>query len=170
MDVQISPITSKDATDIIDIFNYYVINSFAAYAENEFPYEAFDMLLSQSSGYPTATARSQHHDVIGFGLLRFYNPLPSFNRTAEITLFVHHRHTGKGVGKKLLTFLEKEGVKMGIKTILANISSLNCESLHFHEKNGFKTCGRFEKVCRKNKKIIDVIWMQKDLSLSPYNK
>jgi phosphinothricin acetyltransferase len=55
MEYSISPITNEDRESIIDIFNYYVENSFAAYPENKLPYQAFDMLLQMSEGYPTGS-------------------------------------------------------------------------------------------------------------------
>jgi L-amino acid N-acyltransferase YncA len=36
-----SPILNEDRKSIIDIFNYYVENSYAAYPETKLPYEAF---------------------------------------------------------------------------------------------------------------------------------
>jgi len=45
MKYSISQISNEDREQIIDIFNYYVENSFAAYPENKLPYQAFDMFL-----------------------------------------------------------------------------------------------------------------------------
>ena len=53
MDYSMSPISDEDRESIMDIFNYYVENSFAAYPETKFLYEAFDMFLQMSHGYPT---------------------------------------------------------------------------------------------------------------------
>ncbi len=82
-------------------------------------------------------------------MLRTFNPMPAFSHTAEITYFINSDHTGKGLGKKLLDFIEKEGRKKGITTILANISSLNTGSISFHKNNGFIECGIFKKVGKK---------------------
>ncbi|WP_269545256.1 GNAT family N-acetyltransferase [Desulforegula conservatrix] len=87
--------------------------------------------------------------LLGFGMLRTFNPMPAFSHTAEITYFINSDHTGKGLGKKLLDFIEKEGRKKGITTILANISSLNTGSISFHKNNGFIECGIFKKVGKK---------------------
>jgi L-amino acid N-acyltransferase YncA len=39
MDYSMSPISNEDREPIIDIFNYYVENSFAAYPETKLSYE-----------------------------------------------------------------------------------------------------------------------------------
>lgn len=163
MDCSMSPISNEDRKSIMDIFNHYVENSFAAYPEIKLPYDAFDMFLQMSQDYPTATVRDKKGRVIGFGLLRSHNPMPTFAKTAEITCFIHPDHTGKGIGTKLLSLLEEEGMKKGITNILANISSLNPRSIDFHKKNGFIECGRFKSVGRKKGQLFDTVWMQKAL-------
>lgn len=163
MDYSMSPISKEDREPIMDIFNHYVENTFAAYFETKLPYEAFEMFLQMAQGYPTARVTDKNGRVIGFGLLRSHHPMPTFARTAEITYFIHPDHTGKGIGAKLLSLLEKEGMKKGITNILANISSLNPGSINFHKRNGFVECGRFKRVGMKMGKLFDTVWMQKVL-------
>lgn len=152
-----------DREPIMDIFNYYVEHSFAAYPEVKLTYEAFDRFLEMSKGYPTGVIREVSAEVIGFGMLRTHNPMPAFAETAEITYFIKAGHTGKGLGKLLLQILETEGRKKGIKNILANISSLNTGSIKFHQSNGFIECGHFKEVGKKKGRTFDTIWMQKKL-------
>ncbi len=52
MNMILAPITSDDRETIIDIFNYYVENTFAAYPEEKVTYEFFDVLLGMCQGYP----------------------------------------------------------------------------------------------------------------------
>jgi len=89
MEYTISPISNEDLESIIDIFNYYIENSFAAYPENKFPYQTFDMLLQMSNGFPTGSIRDQNGKIAGFGMLRAHNPMPTFSQTAEVTYFIH---------------------------------------------------------------------------------
>lgn len=163
MEYRINPISAEDCEAIIDIFNYYVEHSFAAFSENKLPYLAFDMFLQMSKGYPTGTIKNQKGVIVGFGMLRTHNSMPTFSQTAEISNFIHPEHTGKGLGKMLLAFLEKGGREKGIKTILASISSLNPRSIIFHQKTGFIQCGYFKTVGRKHGREFDTVWMQKML-------
>ncbi len=163
MEYSINPISIEDRESIIDIFNYYVENSFAAYAEKKFPYQVFDTFLQMSNGLPTGSIRDSNGRIVGFGMLRTHNPMPTFSRTAEVTYFIHPDHTGKGLGKMLLGSLEKSAVEKGITNILANISSLNPGSIDFHQKNGFVECGRFRRVGTKKGQEFDTVWMQKML-------
>jgi L-amino acid N-acyltransferase YncA len=43
---------AEDRQPIIDIFNYYVENSYSSYPENKLPHEAFDKMLQMANGLP----------------------------------------------------------------------------------------------------------------------
>ena len=161
MDLTIAPVSKEDGNKIIDIFNHYVQNSFAAFPEDPVPYEFFNFFVNMSAGYPFLVARDGEGNVVGFALLRPHSPMPVFFRTAEITCFIAPQHTGKGMGKAMQERLLHEAKEMGISSILAGISSLNSASLAFHKKRGFQECGRFQKIGRKWGQDFDVVWMQK---------
>jgi phosphinothricin acetyltransferase len=163
MSVTLSNITCDDCKEVIDIFNYYVEKSFAAFPENKLPYEFFDGLLKLTSGYPAVVARDDKGKLVGFGLLRPHHPFPVFSRAAEITYFVAPDQTGKGIGTLMLSELEKQAIERGVATILAPVSSLNERSIAFHRKHGFVEVGRFKQIGQKKGQLFDVVWMQKNL-------
>jgi len=159
----ISAMTVADREPVIAIFNYYIEHSFAAYLEEPVPLEAYDRMLETAAGYPTGIISDTTNTVLGFGMLRPHKPIPSFQHSAEVMCFLHPEHREKGLGKLMLQHLESEGRKQGITTLLANISSRNPHSLHFHARNGFRQCGRFQLVGKKNNELFDTVWMQKML-------
>ena len=161
MDYRLEPVSVEDGDQIIDIFNYYVANSFAAYPENKVPNEFFQSFLNLTQGYPFLVAKDMSGKVVGFGSLRPYSPFPTFSRVAEITNFISPEHTGIGIGQQILDSLLDQAKKMGIVTFLASISSLNQASLAFHKKNGFVECGCFVGIGQKMGKVFDVVWMQR---------
>jgi len=156
-----SPIVDTDREPIIDLFNYYIEHSFAAYPEQKVPYEFFAHLRETCRDYPSVVAKSPAGTLAGFGLLRAHNPMPAFRHAAEITYFIRPDLTGKGLGSKILALLEEVGKKRGITTILASISSLNEGSIRFHARHGFYECGRFTGVGVKKGVVFDTVWMQK---------
>lgn len=154
---------ADDREAVIDIFNHYIENSFAAYPERRLPYETFGMLLNMSQGYPNATARTETGEIAGFGMLRPFSPISSFSSTAEISYFIKPGHTGRGIGKSLLVHLIEGARAKGITSILASISSLNEGSIRFHAANGFTECGRFAGIGCKNGQRFDVVYYQRIL-------
>lgn len=148
---------------VIDIFNYYIVNGFAAYPEQPVDYEFFDRFLDMTRGYPALVVRDDAEGIVGFGFLHPYRQGRTFNRTAEITYFILPAHTGKGIGTIVLRQFRQAAKEQGIDTFLANISSRNEGSIRFHRKNGFEECGRFRRIGRKFNEDFDVVWMQLEL-------
>jgi phosphinothricin acetyltransferase len=102
-------------------------------------------------------------EAVGFGLLRPYRDAPIFRRSGELTYFILPAETNKGLGSKLLDMLTRDAREMKIDSLVANISSLNEQSLRFHEKHGFRQCGLFESIGIKHGRSFDLVWMQKRL-------
>jgi L-amino acid N-acyltransferase YncA len=148
---------------VIDIFNHYIENSFAAYPDRKVPYDFFNVFLRMTAGYPAVAVKDSKGTVIGFGLLHAYHPIGTFSGTAEITYFLRPGYTGRGVGHSLLKYLLGKAAETGLSSVLASISSLNDGSINFHKKNGFVECGRFKGIGNKNGRVFDVVWMQKIL-------
>ena len=165
MKIRFDRMAEGDREAVIDLFNYYVANSFAAYPEERVPYGLFDEFLKLTQGYPAYTIRDEENvgNIIGFAFLRAYHPLSAFLRAAEISCFIHPGYTGRGIGSKMLMRLFDEARSKGIDTVLANVSSLNEQSLRFHGRHGFVECGRFRRVARKKGRDLDAVWMQRIL-------
>ncbi|RPH33431.1 MAG: N-acetyltransferase family protein [Bacteroidales bacterium] len=164
MNYSFEPLVESHRIPVIDIYNHYIENGFAAYPEKKVPYEFFDNFLEKTKGYPAfSILNDSTKSILGFCFLKPYHPFPVFKETVEITYFIEPIEVGKGIGKKALQLLEDKGRIMGIKQILASISSLNEQSIAFHRKNGFKECGRFHRIINKNGIRFDIVWMQKEL-------
>jgi L-amino acid N-acyltransferase YncA len=154
-------VNKNDAIPVIDVFNYYIETGFAAFLDKKLDYASFQPLLALSEGYPFYVIENEAGAVVGFGFLGRYHPSAAFNKTAEGTYFILPAHTGKGLGTRLLNILSSEAKDLGIKTLLANITSLNQPCVSFHLAQGFTECGRFVRIGRKHDTEFDVIWMQK---------
>lgn len=163
MDVTLVPFEEKHRNPVIDIFNHYVTEGFAAYPENPLPYEAFDLFRKMTAGYPAYVAETRDGVVAGFGFLHPHNPMPTFAHVAEISYFLAPEACRCGIGSKILGHLLEEAPKKGISTVLASISAPNEPSIAFHVRHGFVECGRFRGVLKKKGSAVDVVWMQKTL-------
>jgi phosphinothricin acetyltransferase len=163
MTYSLESMTKEHCMPVIDIFNHFVENSYAAYLEQKVGYDFFRMFLGMANGYPAMVAKDSLGEIVGFALMHAHHPANSFARTAELTYFIRPEHTGKGIGRTFLNFFITESKKHGIDNLVASISSLNEGSLNFHHKCGFEECGRFKNIGRKFDRDFDVVWMQKQL-------
>jgi phosphinothricin acetyltransferase len=163
MEVVLVPFGEKHRKPLIDIFNHYVTEGFAAYPENPLPYEAFDLFRKMTAGYPAYAAETASGALAGFGFLHAHNPMPTFSHVAEISYFLSPEYCRMGIGSKILDRLLAEAPGKGIVTVLASISAPNEPSISFHARHGFVECGRFKSALRKKGTAVDVVWMQRML-------
>ncbi|MFB3815736.1 MAG: N-acetyltransferase family protein [Terriglobales bacterium] len=116
---------------VIDIFNYYVEHSFAAYPDTPVEYAFFDRFLDMTRGYSAVVAVTDANEVVGFGLLRASHPAATFRRTAEVGYFLASDHVGKGLGRMVVERLINDARAIGVGCILASVSSRNEEAWRF---------------------------------------
>jgi phosphinothricin acetyltransferase len=90
--------------------------------------------------------------------------MDTFAHTADIGYFIDPEHTGKGLGKQFLAELEKHARELGIKVLVANVSSANPESIAFHERTGFTKCGELPNVGKKKGESFGILWYCKSLA------
>lgn len=162
--------TPQDTQEMLEIFNYYVDNSFAAYLEIPVGPEFFQTPHAEgepnkSEHYPFYVMEEDNR-VIGIGALKPYLPFPNFQHTGVLSYFILPEYTREGLGAKLLDVLCQEAKKKNMKSLLANVSSKNQASLNFHLKHGFVECGRFKDAGTKFGKYFDIVWFQKFLEES----
>jgi L-amino acid N-acyltransferase YncA len=159
MEYALEPMKEEHRRPVMDIFNYFIESTFAAYPEAPLSEGVFDQFLAVSRRYPAVVVKDQGKVIVGFAFLQPYHPADSFRKTVVATYFILPEHTRKGVGVKILDAFIREARKKGLENILVNISSLNPGSIEFHRKNGFHKCGAFEDIGTKAGKKFSVIWM-----------
>lgn len=163
MNFNFCPLQESDKIALLNLFNYYVENSYAAFPENRVGDDFFSHMMQLSLSYPVITVKPSTGELIGFALLRPYSPIAVFKRTAEIAYFLAPDHTAQGIGRALLEYLTAEARKRRIDSLIATISSSNDTSIKFHNRSGFKECGRLQNIGRKFERDFDVLLMQKQL-------
>lgn len=77
----------------------------------------------------------------------------AYEGVAEVSIYVHPKYAGKGVGKSLMLHLIEESEKHGIWTLFASIFPENTASSKLHVATGFRYIGYREKVAK-----LDGIW------------
>ena len=82
----------------------------------------------------------------------------------EVTVYVHHAHFGKGIGKAIYGRLIEILKAQGYRTLLGGITQPNEASVRLHESFGFKRVAMFERIGWKFDQWHDVGYWQLILS------
>ena len=149
--------------EVIEIFNYYIKETTAAFRENIVEKEYFLNFLEVTEKYPGYAVKNSDNKVLGFCMLKPHISLSTFSEAADIMYFIHPDYTGRGIGRLALEKLENDSLKIGINKILASICSENINSIKFHSKNGFTEYGRLKDIGKKFGRYFSVVWMGKEL-------
>jgi L-amino acid N-acyltransferase YncA len=99
--------------------------------------------------------------IFGFASLSKFSNRCAYSDTAEISLYVREEHQGKGIGKKLMESIIKEGKKVGLHVVISRITEGNEKSIYLHKSVGFEHIGIMKEVGLKFGKRLDVYLMQK---------
>ena len=102
----------------------------------------------------------EENKVIGYAYYNTYREKAAYFATVESTIYVHHNHHRKGIGKALYQALIEEGRKNKIHTFLAFITTTNIASVKMHEDFGFKLVGEQKEVGWKFEKFHNIFEYQ----------
>lgn len=90
----------------------------------------------------------EEKQVLGWAAIVAASTRTCYSGVAELTIYVHKDHHGKGIGKQLLNQLIVESEKNGIWTLLSVIHQENKASIHLHEQCGFRIIGYRERIAQ----------------------
>lgn len=159
----LEPISERHRGDVIDILNYYIAESTAAYREEPVGYGHFDKLFP-GGDVISSYAAMQGDTAIGFCVLEYYKAISTFRGLGDAMYFIAPGHTGKGIGPLMLKALERDAYAKGIKKLVVDICDDNERSLEFHRRNGFVEYGRLSGCWEKFGKSLGIVFMEKALA------
>lgn len=91
-------------------------------------------------------AVDENATVMGWAALTPVSGRCVYAGVAEVSVYIHPNHQGKGVGKKLMEELISGSEHQNLWTLQAGIFPENKASLRLHEQAGFRKVGYREKI------------------------
>lgn len=161
MSYQIRPATVADLPAISAIYNHYVATSTCTFAlENETLEERVAWFQNRTANHPVLVAE-EAGKVIAWASLSAWNKRCAYAQTVESSVYIHHAHHRRGLGKALMGELLQRAQALKLHTILAGVTSEQNASLALHQSLGFTEAARFKELGFKFGKWLDVIYLQR---------
>jgi phosphinothricin acetyltransferase len=152
--------TLADAEPIRAIYNYYVAHSTCTYQiEPETAEERVAWLRDRAPRHPAIVA-DDNGTILAWASLSPWKSRCGYAEAAEASVYVHHEHQRRGLGRALLLDLIARGRAAELHTILGGASSDQKASLALQLALGFRVCGEMKEVGIKFGRRLDVTYTQ----------
>jgi phosphinothricin acetyltransferase len=146
---------------ILEIYNYYVENTTVTFHQHLLSIDEMKQLVFFDNPKYRAYAILSGNEVCGYVILTQYKVRESFNRTAEVTVYLKRNFARMGIGTKALRFIQQVASKTDIHVLVALITGENTASLNLFQRNGFEKCGYIKEVGYKFDRWLDLVVLQK---------
>lgn len=166
--IEIRNATADDAPALLEIYSHYVKNTAISFEWEVPTFENFRArIIKTLESYPYLVAELDKK-IVGYAYAGEFVGRAAYKYSAELTIYLDKDVRGRGIGKKLYNELESRLNERGIKNLYACIAYSEVEdefltlaSLNFHERLGFKICGKFTDCGFKFGRWYSMVWMEK---------
>ena len=156
----IRDVNIQDAKQIVDIYNYYVLNSIVTLDLVPFSTQDFEEKIKIISSQFPFIVYEENNVLLGYAYANTFRTKPAYNKTVELTIYLKHDELGKQIGKKMYLELLDQLKKLNYHVVIGGLTLPNDASIQLHEKLGFKQVAHFKEVGYKFNKWHDVGFWQ----------
>jgi L-amino acid N-acyltransferase YncA len=103
-------------------------------------------------------------EVVGYAYVVLFRKRPAYRFAVKHSIYIHHDHQGRGVGRVLLGELIDACAASGFRQMIGYIDADNAASLALHGKFGFARIGTLPGVAYRYGKWCDTVMVQRSLA------
>ena len=139
----------SDSEKVLEIYKMGIETKMATFETSAPLWEDFDKSHHKHSRFVI----EKNGEIPGWVALSPVSKRDAYRGVAEISIYIHKAHWGKGFGSVLLEKVIESSEEHGIWTLFAAMFPENKASVSLHKKHGFRIIGTREKISQ-----IDGIW------------
>ncbi len=152
----IRQVAMEDATQICEIYNYYIENTIVSFEESPLtPQEMASRIQEIIPSLPWII-HEVDNQIAGYAYASKWKGRCAYRYSVESTVYLSPDATGKGIGSMLYQALLDQLKEQRFHTVIGGISLPNEASIKLHEKFGFQKVAHFSEVGFKFDKWVDV--------------
>lgn len=149
----------KDLQELLDIYNYEVVNGVSTLDLNPRSLEDWQIWLDRHNveNHPLYIAEIDGR-VAGYSSLSSYREKEAYKSTVELSIYISPDYRKRGIATALMAFiLDLAKADPRTHTVVSVITAGNEASCKLHEKFGFDFCGTVPEVGMKFGKYQDIV-------------
>jgi phosphinothricin acetyltransferase len=155
----------RHAGAILEIFNEAIVNSTALYDYS--PRAPQSMVTwfatKRTHGFPVIGLEDEAGVLLGFASYGTFRAWPAYKYSVEHSIYIHHAHRGKGLGRMLLGAIVEAAREREVHTLIGGIDAANQASIALHTSMGFEPAGTIRQAGFKFGRWLDLAFYQRIL-------
>jgi phosphinothricin acetyltransferase len=167
--VLIRPSRDTDVDAMLAIYRYHIRHGVAKDVDSNGgvpdPDDLRDRRKNLRQGRLPHLVATWRGEVVGYAYAVLFRKRPAYRYTAKHSIYVHHAHTGRGVGRLLLQELIDACAAAGFRQMIGYIDADNTASLALHERFGFTRVGLLCGVAYRYGRWSDTAMVQRSLGV-----
>jgi phosphinothricin acetyltransferase len=153
--------TVADLPAINDIYNYYVPRSTCTYQlEPETLEDRRDWFANHPPDKYPVTVAEIEGQVVGWGSLSKFRLRAAYAPTCEASVYIHHEHHRRGLGRTILVDLIGRARAAGFHSLIGGASADQTASIALQVALGFQEVAHLKEVGYKLGRWLDVVYLQ----------
>lgn len=161
--IEIVKAIPNDISFIAEVYNYYVLNSTATFHTQPASIRYLESVLPFNHKIYETFLVKVNQAKVGFCYLGNFKPREAYDRSSEISIYLLTSAQGKGVGQKVLAFLEETAKQRGLKNLIGVITAENKASICLFKRYGYIKVGHLKNIGEKFGRVLDVVTYQKEI-------
>lgn len=134
----IRPVKLSDAQKLLDIYNYYVVNTAVTFDLEALSLSTYiEKIKNIIIAYPFIVFE-ENNEILGYAYGSKFRPKSAYNQTVESTVYVKDGVHGKQIGTQIYAELLRLLKRQEFHLVLGVLTLPNEASVKLHEKFGFK--------------------------------
>jgi phosphinothricin acetyltransferase len=160
----IRPAEPRDLAAIMAFWNPMIRNTTVTFSSEEKTPEGLTRMIAdrRAAGAEFLVAE-EAGQVLGLATYAQFRGGNGYAHAMEHTIILAPEAQGRGLGRALMTALERHARAAGAHVLVAGVSAENAAGIAFHAAVGFTETGRMPEVGRKFGRWLDLVLMQKTL-------
>lgn len=162
----VRPSRDDDVEAMLAIYRHHIRRGIEEGVEDSGTPEPDDLkerrknLRSRRFPHLVATVRGE---VVGYAYVVLFRKRPAYRYTVKHSVYVHHAHLGRGVGRLLMQALIDACAAAGFRQMIGYIDADNAASLGLHDEFGFTRVGLLPGIAYRYGRWADSVMMQRSL-------
>jgi phosphinothricin acetyltransferase len=152
--------TTADAEAICTIYNHYVLETTITFEEAAVTPSDMQSRIRETLPSLPWLVWEDGAEILGFAYASKWKGRCAYRHSAEVTVYLEPRCTGRGIGSKLYEELLAALRERNFHAVIGGIALPNPASISLHERLGFRKVAHFEQVGWKFGRWIDVGYWQ----------